>query len=169
MRSRTSAEGIKRQMQLSQFLADRLRGQSFREIGEAQTPSISPQAVHKAISAALKGVVAEPVGQLRAMEALRLDELQSAIWPAAMLGDIAAIDRVLSIMKRRAAMMGLDLRPALYGDNDGEAIVDPSTIKVEIVGNPEIERVRWMESEIIRLRALTEGVIPIEPPSTTLN
>ena len=98
------------------------------------------------------------------MEAMRLDELQNAIWPQALLGDIAAIDRCLAIMKRRAAMLGLDLQPrGFYGreETDGEQVV-----RVEIVGNPEIERVRWLEAERERLLALTEGSAP---PSTTLN
>jgi hypothetical protein len=163
MRSRTSAKGIERQKQLSQFLADRLRGKSFREIGEAQTPRISPQAVHKAITTALKGVVAESVAELRALEALRLDELQNAIWPQALLGDIAAVDRCLAIMKRRAQMLGLDLQSSYGRDGDGET---DQVVRVEIVGNPEIARVRWLEEERERLLALTEGSLP---PSSTLN
>lgn len=154
MRSRTSAKSIERQKQISQFLAARLRGQSFREIGEAQTPSISPQAVHKAVSAAIRDIVAEPVEQIRAMEALRLEELQNALWPQALAGDIAVVDRVIQIMKRRAALMGLDRQPSGWFRDGDET--DPQRIMVEIVGDPEIERLRWLEAE--RRRLLEAGV-----------
>ena len=88
-------------------------------------------------------MVVEPLDQIRRLELFRLDKLQSAIWPAAMLGDIAAIDRVLACMTRRARLLGLDLqRPSLFSDRDGEEI-DPSTIKVEIIGDPQRAKMEW--------------------------
>jgi hypothetical protein len=44
----------------------------------------------------------------RRHEAERLDELESAIWPNAMAGNLDAIDRCLAIMERRARLLGLD-------------------------------------------------------------
>ena len=73
------------------------------------------------------------------------------------------IDRCLAIMKRRAALMGLDLQRGVYfGGTDSDA--DPQAIRVEIVGNPQIDRVRWLEEERERLL----GLIPVEG-SPTIN
>ena len=44
--------------------------------------------------------------------------MQLAIWPAALAGDLFAIDRVLKVMSRRAKLLGLDQpkKVALSGD-----------------------------------------------------
>jgi hypothetical protein len=46
--------------------------------------------------------------QLRNLEKARLDQLQSAVYPKALEGQVTAVEAVLSIMKRRAALLGLD-------------------------------------------------------------
>ena len=89
--------------------------------------------------------------------------MQNALWERCLAGDIGAINTALKIMVRRAAMLGLDLQPG-FGREDGDG--DRGVVRVEIIGNPEIERVRWLEAERERLLALTEGSAL---PSTTLN
>ena len=93
-------------MRLSRLLAKRVTGMSLRQIGQEESPAISLQAVAQLISRGVSEMVVEPLDQIRRLELFRLDKLQSAIWPAAMLGDIAAIDRVLACMTRRAAALG---------------------------------------------------------------
>ena len=163
--AKTSRRAIESDMRLSAILAKRVTGMSLKQIGLEENPPVSMQRVAQLISRAVSELVAEPLEQVRRMELLRLDKLLGAIWPAAMLGDIAAIDRVLAISARRSRLLGLDKQVGGYAyGHDGEEI-DPSTIKVEIVGNPAIEKVRWLEAERERLLALTAGT----PTTTTLN
>ena len=42
------------------------------------------------------------------LELARLDELQKAVWPAAMAGDTKAVDSVLRVMNHRAKLLGLE-------------------------------------------------------------
>ena len=136
----------------------RLQGCTLQQIADVQEPKISFQAVSKAIKTALRDVVIEPLEQVRSLELLRLDELLAAVYEKALSGDIAAIDRCLAIMYRRARLMGLDQQTGgwlRFGPNGPYEEVDPKTIRVEIVGDPERERTKWLESERERLLALT--------------
>jgi hypothetical protein len=147
----TSANRIERERQVAEILALRVSGWSLREIGESLHPAISAQAVHKCICKAIARMVDEAVEQIRKIESLRLDEATAAIYPAASMGDLAAIDRLLSIMARRARLLGLDVRPVALA-SDGYSPDTPTAI--EIVNNPDIERIRWLEA------ALEEGGPP---------
>jgi hypothetical protein len=42
------------------------------------------------------------------MELIRLDTLQAAVWPAAMMGDPKAVDSAVRIIATRAKIVGLD-------------------------------------------------------------
>jgi hypothetical protein len=55
-----------------------------------------------------RDVLAGAVDDLQQIERLRLEQLHGALWPAAMGGDLPAIDRVLRIMERRDRLLGLD-------------------------------------------------------------
>lgn len=63
---------------------------------------------HKAVTLALKRTIQEPADELRRVEVERLDAALSAIWKKVLSGDTWAIDRMLKIMERRAALLGLD-------------------------------------------------------------
>jgi orotate phosphoribosyltransferase-like protein len=52
---------------------------------------------------------AEKASDVQRLEIARLDAMLKGIWDKAQDGDFAAIDRVLSIMQRRAKLLGLDL------------------------------------------------------------
>ena len=165
MRARSSKAKIGQQARVSQFMTMRLSGMSLRDIGDKQTPPISPQAVHKCLKAALSNVLTETAEQARCLEALRLDQLLGAIWPQAMLGDLAVVDRVLAIMARRSKLLGLDQRPGYFGASDSE--IDGDHVRVEIIGSPEPERLAFLESEVLRLRDLEASISPDVPPSST--
>ena len=164
MRARTSKAKIEQQARVSAILNKRFAGQSLADIAAAQDPPCSVQNISQMVKRALDGMPQQNVAEIRLLEAGRLDLMQNALWPQCLLGDIGAINAVLRIMVRRAQMMGLDLQPNYYGREDGDA--EPQAIRVEIVGNPQIDKVRWLEDERRRLLALTEGSAP---PSTTLN
>lgn len=60
------------------------------------------------VMAALAAITKEPAEQLKQLELERCDEMLLAIWPKVRRADLAAIDRALRIMERRAKYEGLD-------------------------------------------------------------
>lgn len=87
----------------------RIAGATFAQIGERI--GVSTQAAHKMVVKHLdetRRLTAESAEQLRDMELKRLDAMQAALWPDAMRGDEQKVDRVIRIMGRRAALLGLD-------------------------------------------------------------
>lgn len=90
----------------------RLHGLTFREISrrlpDAGYPRLSERRIRDIVAKCLKSCRDEPARELRQLELLRLDQLQAAHYQAAMGGDAAAISRVLSIMDRRAKLLGLE-------------------------------------------------------------
>ena len=90
----------------------RLHGLTFHEIArklpEAGFGRISVSRIFAIVAKALRSCRDQPAREVRQLELLRLDQLQSAHYQAAMGGDAAAATRVLSIMDRRAKLLGLD-------------------------------------------------------------
>ncbi len=74
-----------------------------RQLGYA-----GPSGAYQAITTALRAVTRAPARELVDLELARLDELLFGLWPDARRGNVAKIDRVLKIMARRAALLGLD-------------------------------------------------------------
>jgi hypothetical protein len=67
-----------------------------------------PSGAYKAVEAALRKTLQPPADELRTLELERLDLMHQALWPRAVAGNLRAVDRVLSIMKRRSRLLGLD-------------------------------------------------------------
>lgn len=65
--------------------------------------------VYRIVSEALKAHTVEAVEQLRNLEVARLDELQLALWPAAMAGDVHAASMVTRIIITRCRLLGLEV------------------------------------------------------------
>ena len=91
----------------------RLHGLTFdqeiaRKLPEMGYRRVSLSRIYAIVGKALRSCREQPARELRQLELLRLDQLQAAHYKAAMGGDAAAITRVLSIMDRRAKMVGLD-------------------------------------------------------------
>lgn len=115
----------------------RITGASFTEIAEALGYGHKGTAC-AIVREALAELGREEAEELRALELYRLDELQRAVWDAALSGNLPAVDRVLKIMERRAKLCGLDeqtvtVAPAtepsggvplrdLFADDPGEAL-----------------------------------------------
>ena len=131
----TGPARIERQRRTAAILSMRMEGWGLREIGEAQDPPVSSQAIFKTIKKALAEVVSDEVDEARKIELLRLDELLAAIYERAINGDIAAIDRVLAISHRRIRLLGLDYIPsqAAASRPDGDDWRDERDVRVEIV------------------------------------
>ena len=157
----TSAQRIEREQRVAEILSMRVAGNSLQAIGDAM--GVSPQAIHNTIKRAIERMCSEAVEQARRLESLRLDEMTLTVFPAASAGDLAAIDRMLDIMRRRARLLGLDT-PVRWAPGVAPGAGDeftPSQAAIEIINNPEIERLRRLEV------ALEERGQP--PRSTTLN
>jgi len=113
----TSATRIQQAERRAQYLNLRKAGYTYERIG-AQF-GVSRQAVCDVVVRALKSQQAESVGDLRALENERLDDMLRAIYAQAVKGDTGAIDRILRIMERRAKLWGLDAPVQSVVDNGG--------------------------------------------------
>lgn len=89
-------------------LALRREGLPYREIAE-RLEWTNEASARSAVTRLLTRIEYDEVAELRAVEGERLDELQRAVWAAAISGDADAIKSVLAIMARRARLFGLDL------------------------------------------------------------
>ncbi len=108
-RSRNSPGMARAQQRREEALRLRIAGLRYRDIGERL--GITMQAAHHLVVKALeesRARAAESADQLRDLELQRLDVAQSVIWRYVLEGDMGAIDRLLKIQQRRAALMGLD-------------------------------------------------------------
>jgi len=108
-----SAAPIKRadkSLRAAAMLEWRLQGHTFpriaRELTEAGYAPLSLARISSIVKSEIRRA-ADPGGQRRDLELMRLDQLQAALYPKAMQGDGPATDRVLAIMDRRAKLLGL--------------------------------------------------------------
>jgi hypothetical protein len=92
----------------ARILDMRMQGMTLQAIADAQVPPVDFSTIYGIIKRALKKVVEEQVEAVRWIESARLDELQVCVYRQAAEGDLAALDRVLLLMARRAKLMGLD-------------------------------------------------------------
>jgi len=117
-----------------QALTFRKGGATFEAIA-AQLGYANHSGAYKAVRRAMRRTLQEPADELRALELARLDDLLRGVWVEACRGNVAKLDRVLKIMARRAALLGLD-GPKAYQD-----ATDPrreaESIAAEI-GKPEL-------------------------------
>ncbi|MET0106871.1 MAG: hypothetical protein ABW072_17285 [Sedimenticola sp.] len=87
----------------------RVRGCSFRQIGEAL--GITTQAAGKLVRRQLDRHISQTqdkVERMRELDAARLDTLLLAVWEKAESGDLKAGSMALKILERRAKLFGLD-------------------------------------------------------------
>lgn len=98
----------------------RRKGHTYREIANRIEAEHGPEALPKSwgrsyvgqdLRRALQRVQSdldEEAADLVRLELDRLNALQSSLWAKAMAGKLGAVDRILSIMRRRAKYLGLD-------------------------------------------------------------
>jgi hypothetical protein len=140
----SGAARIEREQRVTEMLSMRIAGNTLQAIGDAM--GVTAQAIHKTIKRAIERMADEATEQIRRIESLRLDEATVAVFPAASAGDLAAIDRMLHIMRRRARLMGLDT-PVRWAPGAGEEFAAPH-VRIEIVGGPDPEHVRRLEAAL---------------------
>ena len=131
--NKTHARRIEAQEKRRKAVELRRAGVSYAQI--AAQLDMARSSVHKTVSKALAELQADLDDQarlLQAQEADRLDHLQVKLWAKALGGDVAAIDKVLKLMERRARLLGLD-QPQKVGPTspDGQQAYDPHRMSAE--------------------------------------
>lgn len=94
----------------------------------------SKSMAHHMVQKALRELVREPAEEVLILEIERLDRALVAIWNKVISGDVNSIRTMLSIMERRAKMLGLDA-PAksevdLNIENDANQLTDEQLLEV---------------------------------------
>lgn len=112
--SKASEKRIAAAERQARALALRKAGLGYADIAH-QLGYAGPSGAYKAISTALRALTGEPAKELRDLELARLDDLLAGLWGDARQGNVQKIDRVLKIMQRRAALLGLDA-PTRFAD-----------------------------------------------------
>ena len=84
----------------------RLGGASYRQIGKAL--HVDHTTAMRCVQRMLREYATEPSTQVRDMEVARLDRLMAGHWEKAIHGDVNSTRTVLTIMDRRAKLLGLD-------------------------------------------------------------
>lgn len=105
--SKTSEKRIAAVERQRQALELRKAGGTYQAIAD-QLGYRSVSGAYDAIMGAMRATLQEPADELRALESARLDDLLRGIWLDARKGNLPKLDRVLKIMARRAALLGLD-------------------------------------------------------------
>jgi hypothetical protein len=108
-RPRTSPSRIRARERAAEAVVLRKAGCSFDEIARRLGFSQKGSA-YRAVIGYIQALAREDAEALRELELQRLDALLKAIWPRALEGELAAIDRALRISERRARLCGLDLQ-----------------------------------------------------------
>ena len=89
----------------------RIGGKSWEQIAEEeQYPSAAAckYDVDRYLEEGKALVVESSQRQMLTLEVARMDALQSAIWPQAMMGHVPSVTAALSIIKERSRLVGLD-------------------------------------------------------------
>jgi len=147
--SKASANRIAAAERRGQALALRKAGSGYAAIA-GQLGYAGPSGAYKAIVTALRALTREPARELVDLEVARLDDLLAGLWADARKGNVAKVDRVLKVMARRAALLGLDApRRVAVTDYRQEAETIAAEIgKPELVG--QIERDLLLSQEVHR-------------------
>lgn len=134
-KSKTSPEAIATAELRGQVLGLRKQGWSYQAIGEAL--GFSGPRAYQILQEALKELVVEPTEQVRQLEIERLDAMLTGVMESAEKGDALAISSALSIMARRARLLGLDAPTRQDHTSGGEplgpALGMPTKIIIEAV------------------------------------
>lgn len=139
-KNKTSKVSIAAKMKAAQALELRKEGTTFAEIAK-ELKYNSPQAAYDAVRRALDATLREPADEVRKLELERLDALWQIQYLNAQSGDLQALTACLSLMDRRAKLVGIYMPTKVeMGGPDGQPL--PSTpvlpTVIQLVA-PEIE------------------------------
>ena len=118
----------------AEALEYRKLGYTYAQIAESLGMGC-PQTAWNAVESALKATLQEAADEVRKLELERLDAMFVAAYGNAIKGDLMAQSAVLNIMKRRAALQGLDA--PVKTDNKTELSSADGVLVVGPVMSPE--------------------------------
>ena len=136
-------------------------GVSFEKIAET-VGYRDRSGAYKAVMTGLTVTRLEPATKLRRLELRRLDKLMLQLWPKATGNppDLAALDRLLAIMKRRAALTGLDVSTSKGKNSGNDANTKMMQVNWDELYDRQTKRVDPIEEAIAMA-----GINKIDPPS----
>jgi hypothetical protein len=122
---------------------------------------------YKAVMVGLKTTRLESAKKLRRLELRRLDKLMLQLWPKATGNppDLAALDRLLAIMKRRAALTGLDVSTS-KAKNGGN---DANTKMIQVNWHDLYQKQEEQLVDPIEERIAMAGMKKSDPPSQQID
>lgn len=136
----------------------RKSGATYRQI--ARQLGVSHTQIMRDVQSSLAEIAQQreqEAKQLRELEAMRYDALQSSIWMRAVKGDIGAITTVLKIMQQRAQLLGLN--EATKHELNVLIDVAPQVIRlVEALNNAGLKPSDVFERMIQRVQAQRETI-----------
>lgn len=136
-RGKTTAEAIDRAERRARAVDLRAEGHTIREVAEKL--GIAPSTAAGDIDRALSEYPAEGVDLLRRLWGQRLDALLRAVWPAAMAGDLDAVDKAVKISNRAAKLYGLDAPQQINMSTTGADIEQAVNQFIAAVSEPVAE------------------------------
>jgi hypothetical protein len=144
-RSKTSRKSLIAEEKRQKAIDLRRLGCTYREI--ADQIGASPGYSFKLVTQALKRIRQETneiAEDARTLELERLDNLWRYAYQAVINGDVAAIDKAVKVMDRRARLLGLDA-PSRQ-EISGELLTSPQWIELRgiliktLAGHPEAQK-----------------------------
>jgi transposase-like protein len=110
----------------------RMQGMTYQQIADEMGYK-NAGSVYTIIKAAQERQLGAAVEDYRETELARLDALQEALWPAAMAGDVSAVEATLKVIESRCRLLGLS------GRRRGTAArcVQPPTVVLRTTGCAE--------------------------------
>lgn len=126
----------------NQAKALELRRMGYGYVQIAHQLGVSKSQAHRYVAAGLSEAaakVAASADELRTEDIDRLDALLGALWIKAKRGEVAAVDRVLKILERRAKLLGIEAPVRIEATGkDGKPIevsstttIDPSKLSID--------------------------------------
>ena len=164
--SPTSPRRVSAAAKQVQAMQLREAGVSFEKI--AETVGYRDRGgAYKAVMAGLKATRLESAKKLRRLEFRRLDKLMLQLWPKATGNppDLAALDRLLAIMKRRAALTGLDVSTS-KAKNGGN---DANTKMIQVNWHDLYQKQEEQLVDPIEERIAMAGMKKSDPPSQQID
>jgi hypothetical protein len=116
----------------------RRQGKTYDAIA-AELGYANATGARRLVRRAIGRAVQDNVDDLRRLENDRLDQMQAGIYPLAVGGIPEAIDRVLKIQARRAALNGLDMPAQIEhtGPNGGSLVIEVLPSLLPKMADPE--------------------------------
>lgn len=117
--------------------------QIAREVGYANRGS-----AHRAVAAALRASRRESPTESHELDGQRLDQILVALWPQAMRGDGAAVDRILRMMELRASPAPAEHRGTVAAATSRDLVKLPEDLRLSAAAAAALELARNVDNGV---------------------